>query len=154
MKELQNKLQILKNKLNKKERSYLCLRSIENFLLYFNQLKQYHFKVENILIEYFEEVKDVTDSDDYFIDFETCKILTKKYIMPLGLYYGRELNFKIQPSLSGVFFWGLQIDVLLLFFKVLKGVDYIPIVTIILFLRWLNRKIFFANKHKAYGAEY
>ncbi len=33
--------------------------------------------------------------------------------MQIGLCYGMELNFKIQPSLSGVFFWGLQIDILL-----------------------------------------
>ncbi len=154
MKEFQEKLQALKNKLNKKERRYLCLRSIENFLLYFDQLQGYHSKVKKLLLEYFEEVEEITKQDDYFIDFSICKGLTQKYIMPLGLCYGRELNFKIQPSLSGVFFWGLQIDALLLFFKVLQKVDYIPITTIILFIRWLQRKIFFANKHKVYGAEY
>ena len=88
MKELQDKLQTLKNKLNKKEQGYLCFRSIENFLLYFDQLQEYHSKVEKLLIEYFNEAEEITNSNDYFIDFNTCKILTKKYIMPIGLYYG------------------------------------------------------------------
>lgn len=154
MKELQEKLQALKDKLNKKEQGYLCLRSIENFLLYFDQLQGHRSKVENLLNGYFEEVEQIIKQDDYFIDFSVCKILTRTYIIPIGRYYGIEQGFKLRLSLSGVLFWGFQIDILLLIFKLLKKVNYIPVVTLLFLTWWVYQQIFYASKHKTYGVKY
>lgn len=153
MKEFQDKLQFLKDNLNKKEQSYLCLRSIENFLLYFDQLQQYKIKVEQLLIDYFNSIDEILNNGD-IINFETCKFLVRDYILSIGRCYRIEEDFKLRSSLSGVLFWGLQIDILLLIFKLLKEVNYIPMTTLFFLVWWIYQQIFFTRKHKVYGVKY
>src|ERR1700759_5241882 len=93
------KLQTLQKDLSKKQKEFLCLKSIENFVLYYNQLSHSRLKVENLLNEYFKSIDEVLEFTDNQVNFQTCKFLVKNYILPIGKYYEEELDFHIQPSL-------------------------------------------------------
>ena len=150
MEELQEILNHLKTTLDKKQQDLFSLRSIQNFLLYYNQLTLFKPQVKTLLIEYFARMKQ----ENYSIDWETCKIIGVKYIMGIGKYYGVELGFKIQTSLTGVFLWGLLADILLLMLGILHKVYYIPITTSILLINWGYRKMFYATKNKVFAIKY
>ncbi len=150
MEDLQEICDELKNSLDKKQQGFICLKSFQNFLIFLHLLNHGRQKAQSLLENYSSFIKNL----DYPIDFGTCKIITVDYVMPLGRLFRDELDFKIQPALSGVFFWGLQVDLLLLLFGVLQRIYFVPITTCLLLADWSHRKIFYETKNKTYGGEY
>lgn len=147
MQELQEKLEGLEKELDEEQKKFFCLKSVRNFLLYYDQLIQYKSEVYELLVSYF----NVMEEENYCIDKNKSTELASKYIFNIGRYYAVDLGFKNQMNLSFAIFWGIVTDLLLLIFGILDKLHYIPIVTIALIVYWFYLKKFYEEKNKVYG---
>jgi hypothetical protein len=144
------KVEDLKKTLTIKDQRLLSLKSIENFILYYDNLVHFKTEVYNLIKDYFNTIEKETVT----IDKHRSREIANKYIMKIGAFYRVDLGFKFFRPLSAPFFWGLQIDILLLLIGILKNLHYIPLATIFLLLNWLYIKFFFENKNKVFGIMY
>jgi spore coat polysaccharide biosynthesis predicted glycosyltransferase SpsG len=145
---LREKEEILKNILSPKEQELIYFKSIQNFLLYFDQLKieSEKKKILEKIESYFLQIEENVFS--YSIS-EKRQIL-KEFINPIAFYYIARFHFKFYIGLKYSIFIGLNIDIFLLIFGALKYIYYIPIATFILLFYWLFIEIFYAKKNKVY----
>jgi hypothetical protein len=150
MQDFQIKLNELKLNLKDKQKSFLSLKSIENFLIYYDRLRRFKTEVYNLLAEYFSLIQ----KENYIIDKKKAREIGSSYIMQIGIYYRIEANFKFYRPLTSGFFWGIQVDIILLLFGILKKIFYVPIATLLLILNWAYVKIFFEAKGKVFGIMY
>ena len=144
------KVNDLRSTLNTQQQKMLSLNSIENFLLYFDNLELHKEKVFNLLVSYFEEIKEY----DYLVDNNVSNRLAFDYIMKIGTFYKKELGFKVQMNLQFALMVGIHVDAVLLIFGILKMLYYLPIITLILFCRWLYLKRYFEKKHKVHNIRF
>lgn len=150
MQELQEKLNELKNSLDKEQQILFSLNSIQNFLLYYNKLTFYKDEVQKLLIEYFLIMKE----NDYNIDLDTSTNIGTDYVVKIGYYFSGQLGFKMKMNISFAIFWGLMVDILLLITGFLEKLDYVPISTIIMISYWAYLKFFYERRNKVFALRY
>ncbi len=148
--ELQNKLDILKSTLTNEQQKLLSFNSIQNFIWSFDKLKIYKTEVYVLLVEYFE----IIESENYFIDKKNNTVIAFDYVLKIGIYYTKELGFKVQMKLLYAFMIGIHLDVILLLTGVLKFFYYLPVITILLLSRWWYLKEFHEKRHNVHGVRY
>lgn len=151
MKELQEKLREQKNILNSQQRQYINFQSLENFFLYFDELKEEHKPiVEGIMRDYF----NIIERDNFLIDKDISTEISFSHILAMGRYYKFDVGFKLWTDFKYTIFWSIAIDFLLLISGLLKRIYYIPIITLITVANGLYIKIFYVNRNKAYGGRF
>lgn len=150
MMELQKRVDELRQSLNKEQQKMLSLNSIQNFLWSYDKLKQFKPEVQKLLIEYFNVIKE----ENYIIDKKTSTRIAFDYILKIGIYYSRELGFKIEKGLKFTLMVGFHADALLLIIGLLKRVYYIPITTLIMLCYWWYLNVFYERKNKVYNVRY
>lgn len=150
MEALQEKLNSIRKNIDTEQQKLFSLKSIQNFLLYYDQLTFYKENIQKLLVQYFTVKKD----NNYNIDKDISTQIGIDYILKIGYYYTGQLGFKMKMNLGFALFWGLIVDSLLLIGGILKKVYYLPIVTIIVVLYWGYLKVFFETKNKVYAVRY
>src|SRR5580658_3153977 len=96
MRELTEKLNKLRAKLDAGQQSYFHLNSVENFLLYYDELNPSDkIEVEKALTEYFAKMEKA----HYEIDKRTSTNWGLKYIIKTGKYYKKGAGFKLRVTL-------------------------------------------------------
>lgn len=149
--ELQKRMNVLDSRLDYNQKRFFNLKSVRNFLIYYDKLEQSNKSiVEKLLKEYFEIMED----EDYSIDKKTSTRITFDYILKIGKYYTVDVGFKVRMTLRSTIIIGMLIDFLLFFSGILKKVYYIPIFTLIMLCNWAYLKIFYENKNKVFGLRY
>lgn len=151
MKELQERLLKQRNILNTQQRQYINFQSLENFFLFFDELKEENKpKVEQIMKDYFR----IIEMDNFKIGKETSTEISFSHILAMGSFYKFDVGFKLWTGFQYTIFWSIGIDFLLLITGILKRIYYIPIITFITIANGLYIKFFYENKHKVYGGRY
>lgn len=151
MKEIQEKLMLVKNSLTPIQQKYINLRSLENFFQYFDELKEEHKPiVEEIMKGYFSILK----SKNFTIDKNLSTSITFSHLINMGRFYSADLNFKTKSNFNDVIFWGIPADIILLVLGQLSKIYYIPITTLIIFVYSLYVKKNFETKNKVYSLRY
>lgn len=150
MEKFEEKLQELRLKLSDGQQRLLSLNSIENYLIYFNDINRFKLEVQALLDDYFSSIEKI----GYSADKNIGRTLGSDYIMKIGVYYRVELGFKFYRPISAALFWGIQIDIILSILGYLKKIYFFPIGTCLLILNWMFVKIFYEKKHKVFGIMY
>ncbi|MDE3181909.1 MAG: hypothetical protein KGM16_00710 [Bacteroidota bacterium] len=122
--ELQQKLNKIRDDLPIDQQRLFNLKSIQNFLLYFDKLSSSKSEAMKLLQKYFK----MMESYDYHIDKDISKMITETYITPLGVYYHKDVGFKIKLEISDVIIYSIGGDLLLLIFGLIKKPEYLLIV--------------------------
>ena len=148
----QNQMKKLMNELSKEQLSKIHYGSVSNFLQYFNQLKGDSLKQEILILleNYFEKIKEL----NYELNKDESQMLYDNYLMKVGTYYNSELRFQVYMQPKWALFIGLNVDVVLLIFGLLKKVYYIPIVTILFCGYFIYLKMKYGRQNKLYGYGY
>ena len=149
--ELQKRMNVLDSRLDYNQKRFFNLKSVRNFLIYYDKLEQSNKPiVEKLLKEYFEIMED----EDCSIDKKTSTRIAFDYIFKIGKYYTVDVGFKVRMTLRSTIVIGMLMDFLLFFSGILKKVYYIPIFTLIMLCNWGYLKIFYENKNKVFGLRY
>lgn len=151
-KSFEEKLKELKSVLSDDQLMYIHYHSVDNFLTYLN-----HFKtggIKNQIVKYLEDYFNEIESKNYILSKDESDYIFQQYIIKIGTFYNSELNFKGYMRPKWALFIGLNIDVILLMFGLLKKIYYVPIVTMIMLIYFLYLKVFYEKKRKLYGLRY
>lgn len=138
----------LKNRLTQQEQDLIYFNSVENFVIY---LDKFDNEIEKRkVIELIESYLKQIEENNFSFSRNERKEILQNFINPIAFYYIHKFRFKLYIKLRGLIFMGLNIDIILLIFGVLKNIYFIPIATLILFAYWLYIKIFYVSKNKVY----
>jgi hypothetical protein len=144
------KINFLKATLNETQLKRIHIQSVNNFLIYFSNIKSE--TSQNVIINYFTGYfKEIMEKNYDLTQSESGKIY-RKYISQIGTIYNSELNFKVYMEPKSAFFIGVNIDLGLLIFGLLKKVHYIPIATLLLCGYFLYLNFFYKRHNKVYGS--
>ena len=112
MKKYNSDITLIKESFDKSALRYVHFRSIENFILYIDDIKNMYdkSKIENYINEYFYEIKNT----DGLITDEFSYYLYKNFISKIGIYFQKHLGFRVitRPS---TFIPTTFVDILLFF---------------------------------------
>ena len=148
--DLQNEFKTMQQTISPEQQSFFSLKSLSNFLLYYDKLVKYKNQVEPLLIEYFRIMKQ----ENYFITKDKSTQLAGSYIYNIGRFYNVELGFKTRTDLSYALFWGIAVDFLLLLGGLFPKLYYVPVTTICLLISWWYKRVFYEKKNMVYGLRY
>ncbi len=146
-------LEEIKITLNREQQNLIQINSIKNFLLFFNQLHSEKEKneVKELIDQYFKRIKE----GDCIINRQFSNELGFKYVLKISPYYKRAFGFRYFNSSPLVpMIQGGILDFGLALFGVLEKIYFIPVVTIIILIRWLYLRIFYVPKNKVFGIRY
>ncbi|MBN9299227.1 MAG: hypothetical protein J0I41_19655 [Filimonas sp.] len=140
----------LKRTLTPEQQKMLSLRSVQNFLYSFDKLSTYKREVHELLFQYFDDIKE----HGYILDRKQSNRVAFDYIMKIGSRYTHELGFRMQQNYLYTFGIGLHADLLLLLIGILKKVYYLPIVTIIMYTRFLYIRYRYEKRNMVFNIRY
>lgn len=152
MKKYLELLDLWKPLLTKIDQENLHFKSMKNFLIHFDGLKDDSEKetVRNLIDEYFEEL----GKQEFSVDIEEGREIAAKYIDKIGMRYSFQLGFKRWTKFSSLLFFAVLGDLFLLLMGFLARVNYIPIVTLLLiayagYIHWV-----YGRRNKLYGPRF
>jgi hypothetical protein len=145
---LREKERMFKSVLSDKEQDLIYFKSIQNFILYFDQLRNEHERREilDLMESFFSEIEE----NRFSYSISEKREILNRFINPIAFYYIKRFHFKFYIGLKYSIFLGLNVDIALLIFGVSKYIYYIPIGTLLFLVYWLFIEIFYAKKNKVY----
>ena len=145
-----DKITYYEENLDLKSQSYIHLRSMKNFVLYWDKLTESH---KIVAAKYFETYFTALSQNTEY-DWNGSNTLYWDYIHPLGVIYRVDLKFKSHKKLSDQIIYGLVIDVFLFVTGISGHLFYLPVGTLFFCLDWYFTKVRHHHHGRVYGPRY
>ena len=145
--EIQERLIRIKSSIKKKDYKRYSLRTLNNFIIKLNQINKVYFEEAYSLLS---EYLDFIEENDLVLNPKETYQLYSNYLKPLVHAY-RNIGFKIHFGWRNVLYFGVILNVFLLFFE-FNFVFFLVLNYLLLMLR--IRSIILAKKNLNYGPLY
>jgi hypothetical protein len=138
--------------LSEKMKKYIHYRSMRNFVLHFDEIKNPAAKenISRIFSEYIEDLR----VNNYDFEGEASYTLARNYIFVISKYYKEYSNFMAYLRVSVILLFGFTGDSLLYLTNIPDRILHIPIVTICFFIYYLFVRIVKEPRGRVFGIFY
>ncbi len=138
--------------LSEKIKKYIHYRSMRNFVLHYDEIKNSAAQ-ENISRIFSEYVEDLR-VNNYDFEGEASYTLARNYIFVISKYYKEYSNFMAYLRVSVILLFGFTGDSLLYLTGIPDHIFHIPIVTICFFLYQVFVRVIKEPKGRVFGIFY